>query len=530
MKILLINPHFWGQHPPLGLGFLASYVKKYAGFPVEFKIADELAWQDPIREAQKFQPDIIGITVVTPTAPRAAALIRELKRTHSGPILVGGPHITVRPKAVIELGATAGVVGEGEVTLLEVVWNFQMTGRVATAKIAGLAYPDENGKLVQTEERELIKDLNEIPPIDRSLFDMKHYLRPGRISHGLYGKGASVMVSRGCPLGKCNFCSSYLLWKNRIRFFSPQRVAEEIDQLVNYYGVNFVFSLDDNFTTNVKWLEDLKRELEQRGLLRKFYFDCESLSFVLDERRVKLLVEIGCRRVEFGFESGCQKTLDKLKCGKIKLEQNDAALRLCQKYNLPTVGNVIFGYYDETAADMAESMQWYRDRNIDYVQAHVYTPFPGTGAWQEGIERGIITDNITNWDIFATGSAKENIYVNQCQDKETFFRAVRTFEVEMEPRGKIQVFEQRLNWMERMTLFSAITLETRGVLVADNPETIKKLLRWRQGYSFRWFSCVWQRLTYLLEKIQSGKRHELWRTLKRKLRIVKQPGKNVDAV
>jgi len=132
------------------------------------------------------------------------------------------------------------VLGEGEQTFLELLINFDKTGRLADESIAGIAFVKDNN-VVRTAKRPLIADLDTIPMPDYSLFAMKEfYTRPKAMAHGFYAKGASMIPSRGCPYSDCSFCASDIVWSNKVRMFSPKRVFEEIAFLVRTYDLNSI--------------------------------------------------------------------------------------------------------------------------------------------------------------------------------------------------------------------------------------------------------------------------------------------------
>ncbi len=410
-RILLVNPKYPALHPPLGLGYLASYVTKHLGDAVEFRLFDENVDTNLLDIVTRFQPDLVGVTTVTPTFDRAIAIGRLVRTVSRAPLIAGGVHVTVAPEDLLDSPFEVGVLGEGEATFLEIVRNFVQTGRAASERIAGIAFV-RDGRLFKTPPRPLIENLDEIPPPARDLFRMSRYARAGRMAHGLYAKGTSLMPSRGCPFGRCDFCSSSLMWSDRVRLFSPRYVAEELESVLTTYDLNFVIFLDDNFTTRRTWLQELCDILEQRGWAGRFRFDCESIGAFMTDARAALLARMGCVRVEFGFESGCPRVLHALKRGKARLDQHERAVEVCRRHGIASLGNMICGYIDETPAELDESARWFLRQPIDYVAAHLYTPYPGTSGWARCVELGRIDPSTTNGRQFQTGAAADNVIVN----------------------------------------------------------------------------------------------------------------------
>ncbi|MDI6853136.1 MAG: glycosyltransferase [Deltaproteobacteria bacterium] len=383
-NFLLVNPTFGVRHPPLGLGYLAGYLKKYYPGGHRFRLID-YAWQtdrDLNAALSDFPPDLIGITATTNTFPEARRIAALIKTRCAAPIIIGGVHITAMPEDLLGSPFDLAVLGEGEETLLRVVEHFDRTGGVHNEQINGLAF-QSGDRLVQTPPRPLIDNLDHIPMPDYNLFAMRDfYTRPKALAHGFYAKGASLMPSRGCPYGDCSFCGSGLMWRRRVRFFSPQRVFEEIRFLINTFGLNSVIFLDDNFTTKRAWLEELAALISAGDFYPFFKFDCESIAEYLDDHKARLLKSMGCERVEFGFESGCQRILSELKNQRADVAKSIAAIELCKKHGLKILGNFIFGWPDETRAEVLETYDFIQKHPIDYVAWHTLAPYPGTRVWR----------------------------------------------------------------------------------------------------------------------------------------------------
>lgn len=383
-NFLLINPTYTVSHPPLGLGYLASYLEAHYPGRYRFHLVD-YAWQTDadLEEALgRWQPDLIGLTATTNTFLEAQRIARFIKARHSAPLILGGVHITAVPEDLLNSPFDLAVLGEGEETLREVACHFDQTGTLQNEHISGLAF-QAGDRLVQTPPRPLIADLDQIPMPDYSLFNMRgHYTRPRALAHGFYAKGASMMPSRGCPYGDCSFCGSSLMWRRRVRFFSPKRVFQEINHLMSAYGLNSIIFLDDNFTTNKSWLEELAGYIKAADFFPYFKFDCESIAEFIDNEKARLLKAMGCERIEFGFESGCQRVLSELKNGRATLAKTSAAIEVCRRHGLKILGNFIFGWPDETPEEILETYDFIQKHPMDYVAWHTLAPYPGTRAWR----------------------------------------------------------------------------------------------------------------------------------------------------
>src|SRR3990170_1783225 len=137
MKVILLAPGFSigerynyktkstkGFLPPLGLGYLGAVLEAVCH---QVRIVDIPAYNlsdtDILNIAVDFQPDVVGFSLLTPTASRAFELARFLKDYLPVPFLFGGPHASAFPEDCFKTGDSRDVVvvGEGETTLVELL-------------------------------------------------------------------------------------------------------------------------------------------------------------------------------------------------------------------------------------------------------------------------------------------------------------------------------------------------------------------------------------------------------------------------
>ncbi len=253
MKIALVCMDETSGDPPLGLGYLASYLRKYGAFNNIVIIDKENLLVRTIKE----KPDIVGISVMTPEFPKANLLAKKIKEELDIPLVIGGHHITYMPHHLPDSNFDVGVMGEGEQTMLELMSYIERYGLNQNIKINGVVT-----KTKINHQREFIEPLDNIPFPARDLLNMKHYLTPRRsVFKGRFGKYTSIITSRGC-IYKCVFCSSSHFWK-RARFFSPEYVVSEIKHVVDNYKVDGLILYDDLF------IADKKRTVRIAELIRK---------------------------------------------------------------------------------------------------------------------------------------------------------------------------------------------------------------------------------------------------------------------
>ncbi len=381
--------------PPLGLAYIAAVLE---GEGHRVRILDtptlkmDLAtW---IQNVKSWSPDIVGISVLTPTAPKAYLAARKIKEEMEDVILVaGGQHPTYMWNEALDNGFDIIVRGEGEITTRELIKTIDKYGMDPTElrKVAGIVFRDEHGNMVVTRNRPLIYNLDELPWPARHLLPMDKYT--------LFGKKirvAHIMASRGCPYG-CIYCTTSYYWGVRIRYRSPKNVAEEIEFLVNKYKVEHVVFTDDELTANKRFVYELIEEMKKRGL--DIGFACGARIDHMDKDFMRFLYKNGCVALYFGVESGTQRILDKI--GKmISLDQVRKVFRWKREIGGFATASFILGFPWETIDDMKKTVDFAIDIDPDYAQFTVLTPYPGTPLFDYAMRYGLIED--WNWEHYTT--------------------------------------------------------------------------------------------------------------------------------
>ena len=198
-----------GKYFPLGIGYIVSYIRQF-GYKV--KIFQPLHYQnfmeELISQMECFQPDLVGISVMTPSYPRAIEICEKIKSKYKVTTVLGGHHVSAVGEEVLKesLSVDFVVIGEGEITLLELIRELE-SSNPHFGKVGGLAWRDKNGSVIVNQSRDFIKDIDQLPMPARDIVDMNQYRSHSYIDYGK--KSATMITSRGCPY-KCSFCSSML--------------------------------------------------------------------------------------------------------------------------------------------------------------------------------------------------------------------------------------------------------------------------------------------------------------------------------
>ena len=112
----------------------------------------------------------------------------------------------------------------------------------------------------------------------------------------------------------------------------------------------------------------------------------------------------GCVQIEYGFESGSQRVLDKLN-KKTTVEQNYRAARMTKQAGIRFLANMILGTIEETEQDIKESMKFLRAVKPNHISVYKLIPLPATKVFEELESKKMI---LTDWDIYINDNTDQN--------------------------------------------------------------------------------------------------------------------------
>lgn len=377
MKLLLVNTvndrtDLDSALPHLGLGYIAAYLRERLS--IEIKIID---WNVK-EQISEWKPDIVGISSATENYNIAKDIAIFCKEQNVITI-IGGHHITALPET---LCGDIGVLGEGEITAYEVIQSLQGGLNKEKLKIIkGVCFRDGD-KVVVTERRALIEQIDSLPMPARDLLDIPK------------GGWAHLFSSRGCPF-RCVFCSSSHFWQTT-RFFSAEYVMKELKVIIERYNPKHITFSDDLFIADRVRLVKLVELIRKEGIHKKVSFSLKCRANLVNEEAIRLLKMMNCIEIGMGLESGCQKILSFLK-NNVTTEDGWNAITIIKKYKIFFSPTFIIGSPEETKADALESLEWIKRSKIDQFNFFTLMPLPATPLWTLALEKGKVSNDM-DWD------------------------------------------------------------------------------------------------------------------------------------
>jgi radical SAM superfamily enzyme YgiQ (UPF0313 family) len=370
-------------YPPLGLCYIAGYLQRN-GIDVHIidrkvlmtknRCSESAVNEMTEKQLTEFRPDIVGITTTTPTLldvkSNILGIIRKLSRDTT--IVIGGPHASALPEEILRNHPEIDIVcrGEGEMVLLEIT-----QGKILR-DIPGISYRDGQN-VVSNPDRKPHPNIDDFCFPARDLLDMEFYSRKNpHVMHGLYLRSTTLFTSRGCPYD-CTFCAGRATSGGIVRFQSPERVIEEIERLVKDYKMEGLYFADDTFDANKNRARTICRHIIARKLHKKFCWNAQLRANSMDGDLLKLMKEAGCVRVDVGFESGSQKTLDVIN-KRTTVAQNYQAAAILQQAGLQVHANIVVGIPGEDIEDLNETRVFVKRIRPNWIGFGEFIPLPGS--------------------------------------------------------------------------------------------------------------------------------------------------------
>lgn len=417
MKILLISPFLTPLRKPevynLGLGYIAAALIQEGH---DIKVLDIEGYRytqakvlDIIRN---IECDIIGIGTIITGYTYVKLLIKEIKRLKPNiPIILGNSIGSTIPEiALIDLDVDFIVVGEGEITIKELIKAIEKKSDLNNIK--GICFK-KNGKIIHTAERELIEDIDSIPIPAWDLFPQNIYMNNYPSNNLLPPPIATISTVRGCPY-HCTYC--YHPFQNRkIRYHSPERIIKEIKILKEKYNINSFAFADDLSIGNKERIYKFCDILEEEKLNLKWQVTGR-VNFV-DENLLKRMKSAGCQIMSFGIESGSQKILNNIK-KQVTVHQAKKAIFLCKKVGIYPLCSFMIGNVGETRETVYETVSFINKYLDEIKYFFITTPYPETELFEFAETRGLIKDKIALFENYGEQGKKLLVNVTNMSNRE----------------------------------------------------------------------------------------------------------------
>jgi len=383
-------------YPPLGTLYAASIMRErgYSVALFDAMLADSTAeWTAALNQhkpkyALLFEDNFNYLSKMSLLRMREAAFqMIDAAKAQGCTVICCGADETDHAEAYLQRGADVVLIGEGDLTLPEVIEALEKKphpqplpefreGSNRLDEIRGIAYKAADGSIMRTLPRPVIAKLDSLPFPAWDLVDRDKYAAIWRERHGYYSM--NLVTTRGCPF-HCNWCAKPI-WGQRYNVRSPQNVVDEMAWLKETFNPDSIWFMDDIMGIQDRWIEEFADLLEQRNLHIPFK-SLNRVDLLLRGKTIPALARAGAKIVWVGAESGSQKILDAMEKG-TQVEQIYEATRQLHANGVQVAFFLQFGYPGETREDIELTLKMVRDLMPDDIGISVSYPLPGTKFYE----------------------------------------------------------------------------------------------------------------------------------------------------
>ena len=393
---LRFDPKLWEArqpYAPLGALYAAACVRD-RGYRVALfdamLAASEAEWAEALdrhrpRFAVIYEDNFNYLSKMCLLRMRQAALTMiDMARARGITTIVAGADATDHPVTYLDRGAAVVVTGEGEVTLVELLdvlrsCESEGSGRSGGSErlktVDGLCLRDDDGRVVKTRPRAIIRQLDTLPFPAWDLVDVERYRSTWRSHHGYFSM--NLVTTRGCPY-HCNWCAKPI-YGQRYTARSPEHVVEEMAWLKRTFRPDHLWIADDIFGLKPGWIERFAALLQERDAATPF--KCLLRADQVTAEVARALRHAHCQTAWIGAESGSQRILDAMEKG-TRVDQIAEAARLLREAGVEVGFFLQFGYPGETRDDIDRTLDMVRACAPDDIGVSVSYPLPGTTFYQ----------------------------------------------------------------------------------------------------------------------------------------------------
>jgi len=407
------------NYPPYGLGVLAECLRR-AGIDAqlinlnhvvlkrvhetrsEAEFDHAATWTAALDKAiADYRPDFIGVTCMFTMTHASFKQVCERAAASGVPVGVGGVHVTNDVERVLDdvPAIRVAFLREGDHSLIRFAQAVNREGVVEKLGQVILNLPAQGG-VGPVRHRMLAEcvptsdDISIIPAFD--LMHIPEYSRYGTIGAFYAFKPkdtvfATVLSNRGCR-AQCTFCSVRNFNGKGVRQRDYMNVVDEIQLLVEKYGVGHFMWLDDDLLKDEQRALAMFNEIARRNL--KVTWDATNglIAASCTEELVAAMAASGCIAVNIGMESGNPEILRQIKKpGTVRnfLQAAD----IFRKYEqIHTSILLIVGFPNETMRMVQDTVNVARQMDCDWYRITQLQPLPNTPIYDAMVAQGLIQD------------------------------------------------------------------------------------------------------------------------------------------
>ena len=184
-------------------------------------------------------------------------------------------------------------------------------------------------------------------------------------------------------------------------------VVEEIDILVNNYGVKNLRIMDELFIIKHPRIEEFCDLMDERDYDLNIW--CYARVDSVTPDILKRLKKIGLNWIGYGFETGDDEdaliSINKaVKKGSLS---NDEVIKMTREAGINMIGHAILGLYDDDENSIRKNIDFLRKHEFEWNNIYPAFAYPGTPFYENYVGNNIIPVP-KNWDEYG-------LYSDECK-------------------------------------------------------------------------------------------------------------------
>lgn len=414
---LLSGATVGGKLYPLGLFVLDALTPKEEW---DVEIIDEGQKRIDTENLAAENFSLVGINSWTNQAPRAYEIAQAFKQRDI-PVIMGGPHPSVRPEEALRY-ADSVCIGEAESVWTKILADVQNRG------------------LQRIYHGEKIP-LSQVPILN-------HPLRDKYIC-------GSIQTARGCP-HDCDYCSVTATNGAIIRYRPIADVIEE------WRGIKqkIVVVTDDNFIGSgrrgrTRALDLCKAlvELHQQGI-RKYWGTQATHNLGQDNELLEWMHKAGCRLVLFGLDSLNIDVINEIGKPINTLGSYQENILNTQRHGIGVIGSFIFSRDSDTPDASERVLAFIKESKLAAQNLNIICPLPGTRLFNQVSPAGRLryTNFPEDWGRY---TLKEVVMQPKHGSPLDIYRERKRIEDELNNKFNLLIRTARTLW-ETKSLYAAL--------------------------------------------------------------------------
>ncbi|MDR0430363.1 MAG: B12-binding domain-containing radical SAM protein [Tannerellaceae bacterium] len=381
------------------LGYCAAVLARenYSVFLMDYQTENKTIFDLEV-DLDRFMPKMVLISVTNATIFEDIKIANHIKELSGAYIVLKGA-IFFDPDeellSLLDLKFVDYLIGGEAETCIVGIADHALRHMGDINSIHNILIKDRNCHFVATKFYCWVDALDSIPFPARRYMNNRIYVRPDT-----QAPMATIQTSRGCS-ASCIYCLSPKISGKKVRLRSPENVMLEIEECYHKFGIKNFFFKADTFTMNPGWTKKLCALIISSSLYNKIEFTANSRTNPLSFDVLQAMKDAGCFSVAFGFESGSDETLKRIKKGS-DVAHNIQAAKWAHKLNLKMYGFFMAGFPWETREHLEQTRKHIFDIDADFIEVHLVLPYYGTELYNICHKSGVIENGPLGNDYFHT--------------------------------------------------------------------------------------------------------------------------------